>query len=86
MATAALLTFMMGAVEPRYAATQLALLTSLMALGRSFAGVPSGWLVDAIGYAAFFAVSALVALPGLVLAVRLACDAGPSTDGAPASS
>jgi PAT family beta-lactamase induction signal transducer AmpG len=86
MATAALLTFMMGVVEPRYAATQLALLTSLMALGRSFAGLPSGRLVDAIGYAAFFAVSALVALPGLVLAVRLARDAGPSTDGAPTSS
>jgi MFS transporter, PAT family, beta-lactamase induction signal transducer AmpG len=47
------------------AVTQFALLTSLFALGRWGAGLPSGFLVDALGYPLFFTLCATVmALPG----------------------
>lgn len=72
MGTAGLLTVITRACDPRYAATQFALLTSLMGLGRSTAGVPSGYLVEAIGYGPFFLASAAAAIPGLVVLFFLA--------------
>jgi PAT family beta-lactamase induction signal transducer AmpG len=47
------------------AVTQFALLTSLFALGRWGAGLPSGFLVEALGYPLFFtACATIMALPG----------------------
>ncbi len=55
------------------AVTQFALLTSLFALGRWGAGLPSGFLVEALGYPLFFAACAtVVALPGFFFLQRLA--------------
>lgn len=55
------------------AVTQFALLTSLFALGRWGAGLPSGFLVEALGYPVFFAACATVmAVPGFVFLQRLA--------------
>lgn len=65
MGTAALLTLITRVTEKRYAATQFALLTSLIGLNRTLAGVPSGYLVEAIGYVPFFLSTVLAGIPGL---------------------
>jgi PAT family beta-lactamase induction signal transducer AmpG len=57
----------MAMCNHRYTATQYALLSSLAALGRIFIGPTSGFLVDAVGWASFFFITALTALPGLLL-------------------
>lgn len=54
------------------AMTQFALLSSLFALGRWASGLPSGWLVERLGYPMFFTVAATVlALPGFVFLQRI---------------
>jgi PAT family beta-lactamase induction signal transducer AmpG len=53
--------------------TQFALLSSLFAVGRWSAGLPSGYLVDALGYPLFFTLCAtVVAVPGFVFLQRVA--------------
>lgn len=70
MATSAFIAFLMSLCDKRFTATQVALLTSLMALGRVSAGVPSGWLAERIGWAWFFFVATIVAAPSLMLLLR----------------
>jgi PAT family beta-lactamase induction signal transducer AmpG len=67
MGTAALLALILRVCDKRYSATQYALLSSLFGLGRTLAGVPSGYLAEWLGYPAFFALAVVTALPGLVL-------------------
>jgi len=71
MATAALLSLMMGVCEKRWAATQFALLSSLMGLGRTLATMASGALADHLGYGSFFVLAAVLGLPGLALIFAL---------------
>ena len=73
MATAAQAVLLLRVCDRRYSATQFALLSSLFALGRWASGLPSGFLVERIGYPAFFAACATVmALPGFVFLQRIA--------------
>lgn len=65
MGTAAFVALVMSLCDPRYTATQFALLSSLEALGRVFAGRPSADVVALVGWTQFFALTVLVALPGL---------------------
>ena len=59
--------------DRQHAATQFALLSSLFALGRWGAGLPSGYLVEALGYPTFFALCATaMALPGFFFLHRIA--------------
>jgi PAT family beta-lactamase induction signal transducer AmpG len=55
----------------RYSATQYALLSSLSAVGRVFLGPLAAWLVPQVGWSNFFAITALSALPGLLLVLVL---------------
>ncbi|MBS0569384.1 MAG: MFS transporter [Proteobacteria bacterium] len=55
----------------RYSATQYALLSSLAAVGRVFLGPLAAWLVPHVGWSMFFSITALSALPGLILVVAL---------------
>jgi PAT family beta-lactamase induction signal transducer AmpG len=71
MGTAAFVSLLMAMCNHRFTATQYALLSSLAALGRIFIGPTSGFLVDAVGWASFFFITALTALPGLLLLWRL---------------
>jgi len=71
MGTAAFVSLLMAMCNHRYTATQYALLSSLAALGRIFIGPTSGFLVEAVGWANFFFITALTALPGLGLLWRL---------------
>lgn len=63
LATAAFLSYLMRICEREHAAVQYALVTAVYALAGSLAAVPSGWLTERVGYAAFFALTAAVALP-----------------------
>jgi len=53
------------------AGTQYALLTSLMAFGRTTMSAGSGWLATEVGWVAFWMATTLVAVPGLLLLLWL---------------
>jgi MFS transporter, PAT family, beta-lactamase induction signal transducer AmpG len=67
MGTAALTVFLMALCNKSYSATQFALLSSLAALGRVFVSPTSGYLISSLGWATFFFITTLAALPGLWL-------------------
>lgn len=72
MGTAAFVAFMMSLCDKRFTATQYALITSLMAVTRVLAGVPTGFMIASMGWALFYAVSVCAALPGILLLPRFA--------------
>lgn len=55
----------------RFSATQYALLSSLSAVGRVFLGPLAAWLVPQVGWSTFFVITALSAIPGLLLVIAL---------------
>jgi PAT family beta-lactamase induction signal transducer AmpG len=67
MGTSAFVAFLMGLCNHRFSATQFALLSSLAVLGRVLISPTSGYMVESLGWANFFFVTALTALPGLGL-------------------
>jgi MFS transporter, PAT family, beta-lactamase induction signal transducer AmpG len=71
MGTAAFVALLMALCNRRYSATQFALLSALAAMGRVFVGPPSGYLVEELGWAEFFFITFLIALPGLGMLWRL---------------
>ena len=70
MGTAAYAAFLMSLCDKRFTATQYALLTSMMALTRVIIGAPTGYLVKTFGWEQYFVISALSAIPGLLLLLR----------------
>jgi len=73
MASVAQGALLLRVCDKRYAATQFALLSGLFALGRTTSGIPSGFLVEALGYPLFFTVCATVmAVPGFIFLQRVA--------------
>ncbi len=67
LGTAAFLSFLMAQCDREHAATQFALLTALLALSRDVLGAFSGVGAEALGYGGYFALTALLAAPGLAL-------------------
>src|SRR3989338_902405 len=67
MGTASFISLLMALCNQRYSATQYALLSSLSALGRTFIAPTSGYVVESLGWALFFLITALSAIPGLWL-------------------
>jgi PAT family beta-lactamase induction signal transducer AmpG len=67
MGMAAFMVFIMTICNKRYSATQFALLSSLSALGRVFISPSSGYVVKYLGWAPFFFITTLTALPGLLM-------------------
>ncbi|RFC40169.1 MAG: MFS transporter, PAT family, beta-lactamase induction signal transducer AmpG [Candidatus Nitrotoga sp. CP45] len=72
LGTAAFVAFIARTTHPAYTATQFALFTSLAAMPRTFANAATGWLVEAIGWTGFFLLCALLALPGMLLLLKVA--------------
>ncbi len=70
MGTSAYTAFLMGLCNRKFTATQYALLSSLMAVGRFVTGAPTGYLADAVGWVMFFVICTALALPGLLLLLR----------------
>ena len=71
LGTAAFLSFLMNICDKEHAAVQYAGLSALFGLSRDTAGAASGWAVNAIGYAAYFSVTVVLALPALLLLPRV---------------
>jgi len=67
LGTAAFLSFLMNLCDKEHAASQYAILSALFALTRDVVGAFSGLGVEAWGYAAYFAATTALALPGLAL-------------------
>jgi PAT family beta-lactamase induction signal transducer AmpG len=71
LAAAAFVAYLSGLCNRAFTATQYALLSSFMAQGRTVMSMPSGWLVEQLGWPVFWATTALMAIPGLILLVWL---------------
>ncbi|HEV7800686.1 MAG TPA: AmpG family muropeptide MFS transporter [Burkholderiales bacterium] len=67
LGTAAFVGFMAALTDKRFTATQYALLSSLMGVPRVLAAAPTGWLASSLGWALFFSLCTVIAIPGLVL-------------------
>jgi len=69
IASAALVAYLSGLCNTAFTATQYALFSSLMANGRTIMSTGSGWLIDNLdnNWALFWALTVLMAIPGLVL-------------------
>lgn len=72
LGTTAFVAFMARTTHPAYTATQLALFTSLMAVPRTFINATAGWLVEALGWTNFFWLCFVLAVPGMVLLLKVA--------------
>lgn len=71
MGTAAFVALIMSLCNPKYTATQFALLSSLAVISRIYVGPVAGYLVQAIGWVSFYFFTAVVAIPALALLVFL---------------
>jgi PAT family beta-lactamase induction signal transducer AmpG len=67
MGTAAFVALLMSLCDHRFSATQYALLSALSAVGRVYVGPVAGVLVATFGWAPFFFLTFLIALPGIAL-------------------
>ncbi len=68
----ALTAYMARETSKAFTATQFALFTSFVAVPRTFANASTGFIIEAIGYTSFFIVCILVAIPGLLLLLKVA--------------
>jgi PAT family beta-lactamase induction signal transducer AmpG len=71
MGTSAYAAYMASITDKRFTATQYALLTSLMGIPRVLAAAPTGYLATLMGWQGFFIFCTLIALPGLLLLLRI---------------
>lgn len=67
MGNAAFVAFIASVCNRRYTATQFAILSSIATLGRNFFSGFSGNMVNALGWANFFYLCAVIAVPGLLM-------------------
>jgi len=71
VSSAAFVAYLSNLCNVHYTGTQYALLSSLAAFGRTWLATPAGWVAKHLGWEWFFTLSALLALPGLLLLVVL---------------
>jgi len=72
LGAAAFVAYIARATHPAYTATQFALFTSLAAVPRTFLNATTGWLVEQLGWFAFFMLCVVLALPGMLLLFKVA--------------
>jgi MFS transporter, PAT family, beta-lactamase induction signal transducer AmpG len=72
MVSAGFVAFMMSMCSPRFSATQFALLSSLTGVGRDIIGSAGGAVAESLGWAGFFLVTVVIAVPGLILLPKFA--------------
>jgi MFS transporter, PAT family, beta-lactamase induction signal transducer AmpG len=64
--------YIASTTDPRYTATQFALFTSLASVPRTLASAASGYVVAQIGWFDYFLACTALALPGMLLLLRIA--------------
>lgn len=72
LGTSAFVAFIARATHPLYTATQFALFTSLAAVPRTFANAATGYMVEWVGWNSFFLICFFIAIPGMLLLVKVA--------------
>ena len=68
----ALTAYMARETSRAFTATQFALFSSFIAVPRTFANASTGFLVENLGWTLFFVVCAVVAIPGMLLLMKVA--------------
>ena len=71
MGMTAFVAYMSSLCNVAYTATQYALLTSLMAMGRTVLSSGAGWLAEQVSWPTFFVLTTIAAAPGLLLLLLL---------------
>jgi MFS transporter, PAT family, beta-lactamase induction signal transducer AmpG len=71
LGSAAFVAYLSALCNVAFTATQYALLSSFMAVGRTLLSSGSGWLASQMSWAAFFVLSTGLAIPGLLLLLWL---------------
>jgi PAT family beta-lactamase induction signal transducer AmpG len=79
---AAFVALLMSLCNPRFSATQYALLSGVYALSRSVLSGPAGFLAEGVGWDSFFMLSAAASLPAFLLMTRLTPWRGDGVQGA----
>jgi len=72
LGTAAFVAYIAHTTNPLYTATQFALFTSLAAVPRTFANAATGYLVEYFGWVNFFVLCFVLAIPGMLLLIKVA--------------
>jgi PAT family beta-lactamase induction signal transducer AmpG len=72
MGTAAFVAFMASITNKKFTATQYALLTGIMGLSRQLASSVTGFLAKNMGWESFFIFCTLIAIPGMLLLLKIA--------------
>ncbi|KAF0111476.1 MAG: MFS transporter PAT family beta-lactamase induction signal transducer AmpG [Rhodospirillaceae bacterium] len=70
MGSAAFVAYLSLLCTTAYSATQYALLSSLMAVGRTVLSSGAGWVAEQVDWSVFFLLSTVAALPGLASGIR----------------
>jgi PAT family beta-lactamase induction signal transducer AmpG len=72
LGTVALIAYMARETSRAFTATQFALFSSFIAVPRTFANASTGYLIEAMGYTNFFLLCTAVAVPGMVMLLKVA--------------
>ena len=72
LGTTAFVAFIAHTTNPLYTATQFALFSSLSAIPRTFANATTGYIVEYVGWQTFFIFCFLIAIPGMLLLLKVA--------------
>ena len=72
LGTTALIAFISKQTDPRYTATQFALFTSLASIPRSITNASTGFVVESLGWTNFFYLCFMLAIPGMLLLLKVA--------------
>ena len=65
--SAAFVAYLSILCNKNFTATQYALLSSVMGIARTFISSPSGFVVELVGWSNFFLISAIFAIPSIVI-------------------
>ena len=68
----ALTAYMARETSKSFTATQFALFSSFIAVPRIFANASTGFIIEAVGYTQFFIICTLLAIPGMLLLLKVA--------------
>ncbi|TNF36094.1 MAG: MFS transporter [Gammaproteobacteria bacterium] len=72
LGTAAFTAWIARSTDVRFAATQIALFTAVTAIPRTVANASTGYLVEWMGWTPFFLLCTVLAVPGMVLLLKVA--------------
>ncbi len=67
LGTAVFMVYLMRCCDPRHKAAHMAIVTALMSVSFTIAGVASGFIAERIGFSSYFMFSFIAALPGMAL-------------------